>query len=107
MALSPIFRSAVPQTSKKKSGLGSDLKQVIQLTDSMISEGINAAGDDQALFWRTLGCMVLDAYNRSKAGTRDWFVPGTKVAHSVKPNEPKSSDEYQRWEKFKKYWNKR
>jgi hypothetical protein len=44
--LVPHFQSEVPQTSKGKSGFGSDLQQAYQLTDSMITEGIKAAGDD-------------------------------------------------------------
>lgn len=106
-ALVPHFQSEVPQTSKGKSGLGSDLKQAIELSDSMISEGINAADDDKAQFWRTLGCMVQDAYNSSKAGSGGRFVPNTETAHWEKPNKPKSSTEYQRWENAKKSWNKR
>ncbi len=106
-ALVPHFQSEVPQTSKGKSGLGSDLKQAIQLTDSMISEGIKAAGDDQALFWCTLGRRVLDAYNSSKAGTGGRFIPNTDTAHWKKPDKPKASPEYKSWEEAKKKWNKR
>jgi hypothetical protein len=106
-ALVPHFQSEVPQTSIGKSRLRSDLKQAIQLTDSMISEGINAAGNGQAQFWRTLGWRVLDAYNSRKAGTGDRFAPGTGTAHWRKPNKPKYSPEYVAWENARRSWNRR
>jgi hypothetical protein len=105
--LVPHFQSEVPQTLKGKSKAGSDLKQAIQLTDPMITDGINSVGDDQAQFWRNLGRIVLDRYNSSRAGTGDRLFPDTGVAHWVKPKAPTSSPEYISWDEARKDWNRR